>query len=680
MPAADLKAEELMSRALGPSPATFDRCKEAVGGMYSQNVDSSITGVFKTVVQLAKFSIELSPQLTAAAVTLSCFSSLQGLATGKLVSWIQSTSDMPLAGMFALSAAGVAISSVIFMTSSLSQFNHERFGWVAQIYFSKKLDRAVIAQAFEDRDSEELHATIAEVRQHQIRLNSLLFGLSNGIAGLVGVTLSYVTMAQHYPLLALGMVLAVMPRFVVDYFLAPYVADREREQAARHKRIDAAGRLITEAEAAREFQMLDQMDWAQCRRDGVLDASRVGRFNIHRDIFWRQMFGSSTLFVTGVLATVFPILDFMTESISAQALPAAIGSGISLATSAFLVSSFWGQMLTNRIFLQRILNFFERGERASVTLGQAEGVARRRFAGPLYTLGQDSTIRFEAIRVCPPGTDLPILAFDELVLKPGKVVGIVGENGQGKSTLLNLLTKQIKPSAGKIYLCNVKGRGGEFIPQVDITQCDTEEWLGMVSRLYQDYPRMFGLTVDQAICLGGHPSGDTAAVRRAHEIVQLDAKLAGKVNGRQTVIGRQEGGVTLSGGEGQAVALARTLSFGEDRPIIMLDEPGAACDPRNESRMLVGIKQMARDPRNPKIVILVSHRYGSICDADEILVIHRHTIAERGTHDELMRAEGIYYGAWREQVESLLGNGRIALDAQGNPVIINGKKTDDSLE
>lgn len=670
IPKSDPEAERVMLQALNRKPSGTNSKEESEKKRAdgAKEVDGSMLGVAKTVWRLTKFSFQLSMPLTTVGFTLGCFAALQGLATGAVISWIQGASQVSLTGGLILTAAGVATSAAMFVTSSFMQFNNERFGWMSGIFLAKKLDRALMAQKFQDLDTEKLQAAISEVKQHQMRVNSLLFGLSSGVAGLVGVGLSYCAMAQHYPWLATGMVLATLPRFVVDYFLAPHVDEREREQAARLKKIEGAAKILSETSSARELMMHQREDWGQERRDGLLNASRLGRFNILRDMFWRQMFGSSTLIATGLLATAYPILDFLSNKLSSNSLPGVIGAGVSLTTSAFLVSSFWGQMLSNRLFIQRVLNFFDQGEKSPEPKKAGVASTAPAIVKPLYTFESDSTIELKDIRVSMPDGTEPILAFKELILKPGEVVGVVGERGQGKSTLLRLLMKQIEPSAGTISLHNVRARDGALVERIAATACNTREWLSMISKLYQDYPDLAGLTVAEAVHLGtqAHDSEDFV---RLQEIVQLRNEILGNTStGEETVIGAAEGGVNFSGGQRQGIAVLRSLLLGVNKPIMLLDEPGASSDPKNEQEMLSRIKELARNPDRPKVMVIVSHQYGTLTDADRIIVINNHTIEDVGTHTELLKQHGTYFSLWKKQTESLLPGFEVDVDQAGDPV------------
>jgi ABC-type multidrug transport system fused ATPase/permease subunit len=296
---------------------------------------------------------------------------------------------------------------------------------------------------------------------------------------------------------------------------------------------------------------------------------------------------------------------------------------------------------------------------------------------PLYTFDKGSCIKFENITVTVPSVAEPILHFKELILTPGEVVGVVGERGQGKSTLLKLLMKQIQPSSGSISLCNVRDQTGAAVERVDVTNCETRDWHTMVSKLYQDYPDMEGLTVAQAVHLGTQ-THETADFQRLQDIVKLKGGILREdAPVDATVIGGAEGGVNFSGGQRQGIAVLRTLLLGLKKPIMLLDEPGASSDPKNEHEMLHRIKQLGRDLSNPKVMIIVSHQYGTLTDADKIIVINNHTIEKIDTHHNLLSQKGTYFSAWQRQIESLVPGASVDIDPDGQPIFTSKRRSSD---
>ena len=628
-----------------------------------QGTDRSLRGILSTFSRLLKFSVSTSKPLALASFGLGCIAAMQGLAAGQLVSWVQSSGAPTIVGAGLMVAAGCTAITTICMTNWFSEQVNNRLGWKLNIFLDKRFHHGMLAQPFAKLDDEGFHRTVAEIQQHRFRLNHVLFGLSSGVAGGVGLGVSCYAYAQHYPLLAVATAAMILPRLVVDFSLAPSIDAREKEQAKRLKKIGSATKLLQETVAVREMKMHTREEWALKRVDALMEASRLGRSNIINDTAWRQLFGSAPLIVGGIMVTTTPIIGYLTQSFPGASLSAAVGAGIGLTTSAFMVAGLWGQIISQRIFIQRVLNFFDQGalpqkkSHPSIVSEQTLSVSRPRIPTP--------TIEFKDVEVRVRLREEPILTVKSLTLTPGEVVGIVGEKGQGKTTLLRLLMKQIEPTSGQILVRNFEDVDGKVHDEIDLAKISTAVWHKLVSKLYQDYPRLDGLSVSDASHLGSRADNDPGMLK-ARKIVDLTDILPKGLEPHQVRIGSTEdNGVTFSAGQMQSIAVLRALAF-DEKPVLLLDEPGAHADPRSENDMLSRIKTASRD--SGKLTVIVSHRYGTLTDVDRIIVIDKHTIADIGTHAELMRRCRVYREAWKIQIKALLPGFAVDINDDGKPV------------
>lgn len=225
----------------------------------------------------------------------------------------------------------------------------------------------------------------------------------------------------------------------------------------------------------------------------------------------------------------------------------------------------------------------------------------------------------------------PVLQAVDFVAKAGEMTALVGPSGGGKSTIANLLLRFWDVQQGEITI------GG-----VPIQEMGTEKLMETVSFVFQDV-HLFYDTIEENIRMGNTAASRDdviAAARTAccHEFIEkLD-------EGYDTKIG--EGGTYLSGGEAQRIAIARALL--KDAPILVLDEATAYADAENEHKIQQGLAQLVQG----KTVLIIAHRLTTIRAAEQILVIRQGTIVERGTHDQLREADGLYEKMWQAHIHA----------------------------
>ena len=243
---------------------------------------------------------------------------------------------------------------------------------------------------------------------------------------------------------------------------------------------------------------------------------------------------------------------------------------------------------------------------------------------------------FRNVSFTYPGTERTVLHNFNFTLSPGERIALIGENGQGKTTVVKLITRLYDPTEGEILLDGVDLR--------DYALDDLHRHIGVI---FQDFMR-FEMTARENIAVGrvDQPHSDSDLEDAAHKSLADDVigKLSG---GYDQMLGRRfEGGVELSGGEWQKIALAR--AYLRDAQLLILDEPTAALDARSELEVFERFAELTLG----KMALLISHRFSTVRMADRIVVLSGGRLIEEGNHEQLMRAGGLYSEMFEMQAAS----------------------------
>jgi ATP-binding cassette subfamily B protein len=243
---------------------------------------------------------------------------------------------------------------------------------------------------------------------------------------------------------------------------------------------------------------------------------------------------------------------------------------------------------------------------------------------------------FRNVSFTYPGTERTVLHNFNFTLSPGERIALIGENGQGKTTVVKLITRLYDPTEGQILLDGI-----------DLREYSIEDLHRQIGVIFQDFMR-FEMTARENIAVGriDQPHQQADIESAAHKSL-ADTVVDKLAHGYDQVLGRRfEGGVELSGGEWQKMALAR--AYLRDAQLLILDEPTAALDARSELEVFERFAELTLG----KMALLISHRFSTVRMADRIVVLSGGRLLEEGNHQQLMAKNGLYASMFEMQAAS----------------------------
>ena len=266
---------------------------------------------------------------------------------------------------------------------------------------------------------------------------------------------------------------------------------------------------------------------------------------------------------------------------------------------------------------------------ASTALGRINKVTS---APTLKTVEQPQTphgnkVEFKDVTFIYEGAEVPALDNISFVVEPGQTVALVGPSGGGKTTAASLIPRFWDATSGVVEV------GG-----VDVTQVDPHVLMDQVAFVFQNN-RLFKTSILENVRIA-RPEATREEVLSALHAAQCDDIIEKLPQGIDTMIGAE--GTYLSGGEQQRIALARAII--KEAPIVVLDEATAFADPENEALIQKAFAKLTEG----RTVIMIAHRLSTVIGADQIIVLNEGHVEESGTHQELLKHNGLYKRMWTD--------------------------------
>ena len=438
------------------------------------------------------------------------------------------------------------------------------------------------------------------------------------------ITLS-VQIMLFSPWLLLMLVVGVLPAFAGETHFAFLGYAKNFRQTPVRRQLDYLRILGGSKEAAKELRLFGLKNFLTTRFKTL--STRVYEEDV--DLARRKAIAGSLLSVIGTAgyytAYVFAVWKTVAGVFSLGTLTLLANAIREASSNLQQTFSTLSTIADQALFLTDLIAFFE----------MTPTIASKPNALPAPRPIQRG-FEFRNVSFRYPGSSRLILNGLNFYLRPGERVALIGENGEGKTTIVKLLTRLYDPFEGQVLLDGV-----------DLREYNLEDLYREIGVIFQDFMR-YEMTARENIAVGRIEQIDNLELIEQSAQKSMADDVVGKLPaGFNQMLGRRfEGGVDLSGGEWQKVALAR--AYLRDAQVLILDEPTSALDARSEYEVFQRFAELTAG----KMALFISHRFSTVRMADRIVVLENGRIAEEGDHDALTQLGGRYAEMFELQAAS----------------------------
>lgn len=599
--------------------------------MSKENKDKiSMKRLISNVVYVVKYALRHDKKLPLSYIVSQC--TFRGIGA-----FIDTFLLMQIINVFTTTADVISVVKILAVMFSLHVvrmiiFRYlENYFWTKMVGFTGKVQRELMEKAqlmdLKCYDIPEYFDDfVIAASQSEEMCKKAIMSAASILSTVVAMAVSGTMIITLNPVVAIfpviGFIINILTRFRITKLEYEYNLEKQRIG----RKADYSKRVFYQPEYAKEIKLTGIEEALMEQYDEAIAEERKMALKYSLKILPPTLINWICVFTLCQFYAVPVYLAYLAiEKKTIQ-----LGEVASLKNATNLIKSQLDQMNYALVDFQNVGQYAEKFRRFMDYEINIEGCK-----GELPVPENDCTLELRNVSFKYKDTEKYVLRNVSMTIRKGEKLALVGENGAGKSTLIKLIMRLYDVTEGEILF------GG-----VDIRKLNTKAYREKIGAVFQDF-QIYGATLAENVKTDFVDANDSKKIVDALKRADFGSKLASLEKGIDTELTKEfsEEGTMLSGGEGQKAAIARM--FMRDMPIAILDEPSSALDPIAEYRLN---KSMLDNAEN-QAVILISHRLSTTKDADRIILLENGSIAESGTHSELLAKAGTYAEMWNVQAE-----------------------------
>lgn len=586
-------------------------------------IKESLSSFFWTI----KLFWKTTPLFTLLALLTNIFSELLQIVStftfAKVLDILITTSESDIKGIVFMIGLMASVSLFIEANNLIMNYSNRM---ISETFYPKyqqlmylKLSRMRIA----DLENPETNNLIDRARRDSQRLEGQFYSAVYVVSVFVGMLSSGMIIANFSTYFVPLFMVTLLPAILIDRKYMAILWKFRRDTTEQSRLAYDASYVLTDSRSLQEIRITSGVKYISAKFEKFFDGY-IKKYMKIRSSWYKNSYLFYFLRVAVESYAAFLAFSrYLVRAISIGDVTFYIRQVNNFAGSMNSFVNTFNSIYENSLSIRDIQKLFSMPE-------ESAGVER------MDKLKEGPEIKFRNISFKYPNTEINTIKNLNLEIKSGEKVAIVGHNGAGKTTLIKLLLKFYDLENGEIIINNKS-----------LADLNIKDYYKNTSVLFQDFNTYSFLTVEQNILVGkANKKTSKIKLRQAAQMADVDDFVHEYKGGyNQLLSEKYEGGIRPSTGQWQKIAIARF--FYRNSPLIIFDEPTAAIDAVAEAKIFNKIYNFFKN----KTVIIISHRFSTVRNADRIIVLDKGRIIEQGSHEELIKINGKYANAFKLQAE-----------------------------